>query len=135
MKEVIERVERQGFQIGQMTSDNESAFKSRAYRSELQTNDIIPEYVAVDAPSRHKSLAFVDRFSRTIRNLIERYMQASNTNKWANVLDSLIDNYNTSVHSSLGKTPARALADPFDQTSIYQEVRRERKTGKAERGM
>lgn len=76
LKEVIERVQRQGFEIGTMTSDNESAFKAHSYRDELKENDIVPEYVAIDAPSRHKSLAFVDRFSRAIRNLIERYMQA-----------------------------------------------------------
>lgn len=49
------------------------------------------------------------------------------------MLDSLIENYNTSIHSSLGKSPARALADPFDETSVYQEVKRAIKTGKAQK--
>lgn len=124
-------VDQQGFRIDTMTSDNESAFTSYLYKDELKDNDITPEYIETTSPSRHKSLAFVDRFCRTLRNLIEHYMDARNTNKWADVIDDLVENYNTSVHSSLGKSPQEAIRDPVDETAIYQEVRRTRKTAKA----
>eukprot|EP00732_Lithocolla_globosa_P001487 Lithocolla_globosa_v1_NODE_752_length_3331_cov_1184.225275.p1 type:complete len:350 gc:universal NODE_752_length_3331_cov_1184.225275:1932-883(-) len=47
----------------------------------------------------------VERFNRTIRERIEKYLTSRNTNKWVDVLDSLVRNYNNTEHSSIGIEP------------------------------
>ena len=44
---------------------------------------------------------YVERFNRTIKSLISRYMTQKNTRRYADVLPDLISNYNHTIHSSL----------------------------------
>jgi len=49
----------------------------------------------------HNSLGIIDRFSRTIKTMIAKYMTANNTKKWVDELPRLIELYNKTPHSSL----------------------------------
>ena len=54
----------------------------------------------------HKNqTAIVERVIRTIRNKIKKYLDAYNTKVWIDVLNDIVDNYNNTVHKSLGITP------------------------------
>ncbi|XP_041355340.1 uncharacterized protein LOC121386086 [Gigantopelta aegis] len=46
---------------------------------------------------------FAERFIRTIRSLLARYTTYNNTQKYIDVLEDLVHNYNNTVHSSLGQ--------------------------------
>ena len=49
----------------------------------------------------HNSLGIIDRFSRTIKTQIAKYMTANHTKKWVDELPRLIDLYNKTPHSSI----------------------------------
>ena len=50
-------------------------------------------------------MGMVERFNRTIRGLIEKYMTAYNTNVYIDVLQDLTNNYNNTVHGVTGYKP------------------------------
>ena len=71
----------------------------------------------------HRSLAFVDRAVRTLRSLINRYLNAYNTNKWADSLQKLVDNHNTTESSVLGdETPAQAIQDTSTPSTHFRAM-------------
>ena len=57
-------------------------------------------------PSNKPSVGIVERFNKTIRTLIERYILTEKHPRWINILDDLQHNYNHSKHSTIGQTPA-----------------------------
>ena len=59
-----------------------------------------------------------ERFIRTLRSKIMRYMTAHGTQKWVDVLPQLVANYNNSWHRSIGMAPNKAGPD------TYHEIRR-----------
>ncbi|KAG1647689.1 putative uncharacterized transposon-derived protein F54H12.3 [Nymphon striatum] len=51
--------------------------------------------------------AIIERWIRTLRMKMARYFTANNTRRYVDVLDSMIDSYNNSVHSSIGMKPSK----------------------------
>jgi hypothetical protein len=47
----------------------------------------------------------VERFNRSIRDLIDKYMTEYNTNKYIDVLDKLVSNYNNRKHTVIKMSP------------------------------
>jgi hypothetical protein len=50
----------------------------------------------------------VERFNRTLKGKMFKYFTANNTKSWIDVLQSLVKNYNTSVHRTIKMTPTDA---------------------------
>jgi hypothetical protein len=48
---------------------------------------------------------FAERFNRTLREIMYRYFTEHNTDKYIDVLEKLIENYNNTVHSRLKEKP------------------------------
>ena len=57
--------------------------------------------------SEHKS-AVVERFNRTLKELMWKRFTAENTRNWIDMLDTLMHKYNNRIHSTIGMTPVRA---------------------------
>lgn len=53
-----------------------------------------------------KKAAIAERFIRTLRGMIARYLHYKHTLRYIDVLDELIDNYNHTYHRSIGMKPA-----------------------------
>ena len=67
----------------------------------------------------HHSLGIIDRFSRTIKTMIYKYMTANNRADYTTVLPILTDLYNTKPHSSLdGISPSDASKTNENKTII-----------------
>jgi transposase InsO family protein len=49
--------------------------------------------------------ALVERFSRTLKSRLYRYMTHHRTNRWIDALDDVVKSYNSSYHRSIGTTP------------------------------
>jgi transposase InsO family protein len=49
--------------------------------------------------------AFVERFNRTFKNRLYRYMTRENTDSYLPVLQDLVRSYNQTVHSAIDRTP------------------------------
>ena len=50
----------------------------------------------------------IERFNRTIRDKIFKYFTANSTRKYIDVLETLVDQYNNTVYSSIKMTPFEA---------------------------
>ena len=62
----------------------------------------------------HNILGTINRACRTVKALLSKYETAygGNHGKWIDVWPDLIENYNTTVHSSIKCTPTQAEASP-----------------------
>ena len=56
----------------------------------MSNNNINIKYVQVND---HHKLGIIDRFIRTLRELINKYQSALKTTRYINILDELVDNY------------------------------------------
>ena len=54
----------------------------------------------------------VERFNRTLKDRMYRYFTAKSTKRWIDILPDLVNNYNSSYHSSIKMTPIEALDNP-----------------------
>ena len=50
----------------------------------------------------------IERFNRTIKEIMFKYFSANNTRKCVDVLDLLVDQYNNATHSSIKMTTKEA---------------------------
>lgn len=61
--------------------------------------------------------ACVERFNRTLKTRMYRYFTAHHTNRWIDILQSLIGSYNNSFHRTIGMTPNEVTADNAQQVA------------------
>ena len=59
----------------------------------------------------------VERWIRTMKEKMWKYFSANNTRKYIDVLDDLTDQYNNTIHSSIGMTPVDA-SKPSNQDIV-----------------
>lgn len=59
----------------------------------------------VSPREQHNHLGIIERFNRTLKQLLIRYRTAKNTNRWIDVLSSFIKNYNSTYHSTIKNEP------------------------------
>ena len=55
--------------------------------------------------------AFVERFNRTLKHKLWRYLTSSNQRKWLNVLQDAVSAYNHSIHRIIKRKPANVTQD------------------------
>ena len=58
----------------------------------------------------------IERFNRTIKDIIFKYFTANSTRKYIDVIDKLVDQYNNSVHSSIKMYPVEASLKKNENT-------------------
>ena len=66
-----------------------------------------------------KCLGVAERFNRTIKLMIEKYLTGNNTNRWIDNLSDSVQNYNSSYHSSISKIPERS--ESFDEAELIRK--------------
>src|SRR5688572_13767178 len=65
----------------------------------------------------------IEKFNQTLKRMLFSHMTRYKTRVWADVLQSAIDNYNSTVHSSTAATP-EYLHRSADQGTIQKEKKR-----------
>ncbi|GIY77274.1 putative uncharacterized transposon-derived protein F54H12.3 [Caerostris darwini] len=68
--------------------------------------------------------AIAERFNKTIKEKITKYMHANNAKKYIDVLPKLLKNYNNSYHRSIKMTPVEASKqenEPLVYKNLYKE--------------
>jgi hypothetical protein len=127
-QQVVEEIkQRIGTAPAQLDSDMEAAFLSRAFQQYLAEGKIFHNLLPLED---YKGTAVVERAVRTIRELIQHYMTAYSTRTYIDVLDLLVQNYNTRVNQGIGRAPAEAAVDP-EYSQQWEKVV-EKKTAKAQ---
>jgi hypothetical protein len=91
--------------------DGGSEFQNK-FKALLKSHGV--EYYVSDPNDKNK-MAMVERFNRTVREKIEKYLTAYKTNKWFDVLHLLMENYNNTIHSSIGVTPNKFSKKDYDK--------------------
>jgi hypothetical protein len=59
--------------------------------------------------------ALVDRFNRTLKSRLFRYMTRSHTKRWIDVIDDVVNSYNRSHHRSIGAAPINVTSEDEDE--------------------
>ena len=99
MIKALEQFKKKHF-IKSLTTDNGSEFV--AVQSWCAENNIEQWFNEV---GDHHTMGLIERFNRTLRNILERYFTAYHHHKWVNILDDVITNYNNTKHRTIGCTP------------------------------
>ena len=64
-------------------------------------------YLRYSTENEEKSCV-IERFNRTIKEKIFKYFSATNTRKYVDILDLLVDQYDNTIHSLIKMTPKEA---------------------------
>ena len=83
--------------------DKGSEFYNKDFKNYLKENKINMYSTFGD----HKS-AVIERFNRTLKNMMWKYFDANNTRNYIDVLDQLLSKYNNNVHRTIKMTPVEA---------------------------
>lgn len=70
--------------------------------------------------SEHKS-AVVERFNRTIKNIVWRHFLTNQTRNWVDVIDKIVNDYNNRKHSTIKMKPIEALRNEEKVREIYSK--------------
>ena len=71
-------------------------------------NKDVQKLVGLYSTENEEKSCVIERFNRTIKEKMFKYFSANNTRKCVNVLDLLVDQYNSAIHSSIKMTPKEA---------------------------
>lgn len=82
--------------------DEGSEFKSTEFQNYCDENHINLIFPISHAP-------IVERFNRTLKEILNKYLEVSKTKTITTVLSKILNNYNNTVHSTIGMTPNEAL--------------------------
>jgi transposase InsO family protein len=59
--------------------------------------------------------ALIERFNRTLKSRLYRFMTHHRTNRWIDVLSDVVDSYNRSRHRSIGMAPIDVVPENEDE--------------------
>ena len=99
-----------------LQTDNGKEFVNIQMTRWMDENSIVAQYCEKDDK---KCLGVGERFNRTIKLLIEKYLTSQNTNRWIDNLDDFVQNYNSSYHSNIRKIPERL--EMFDEAELIRK--------------
>lgn len=85
-----------------LNTDLEAAMMGPRFQSYLKEEDI--RHWKND-PEKKRNNSIVERFNRTIREVIQKYFSIRKTKNWVNVLPDIIENYNTTFHTGIDAIP------------------------------
>ncbi len=114
------------FNIKKLTSiyhDSGNEFKG-VFLKYLTDNNIIDLKAEL---GDHHSLGVIDRFSKTIKTVIEKYMSLDSTTKYYDELPKIVTAYNKTPHSALNNiSPNNAFkGDGYDYVKIINQSKQE----------
>lgn len=102
LKTIIDKISKDKQKITVIQSDLGNEFNNKEVKSYLNSIFVEQRYCNV---GDKKCMSVVERFNKTIRSLITKYMVAHNTTRWIDNLQKFIDNYNNTYHSSIKMKP------------------------------
>lgn len=99
-KSILEEAETKPYML---VMDKGTEFSNRLFKTfcEEQKIKLVNPQASIHA-------AFIERFNRTLQMLIYKYMTENETNRYVDVLQKLVNTYNTRKHRMIGMTPLEA---------------------------
>ena len=105
-------------------TDQGSEFISNRFRKFLNDNNIELYHVFNEGKA-----VVVERFNRTLGEMIQKHLTATNTSRYIDILQKLIDDYNNRYHSSIKMTPFQA-SDPENREKVLRNLYSDIKSAK-----
>jgi hypothetical protein len=93
--------------------DRGSEFLNKEFKTYCETNGI-----KVILPQASTHAAYIERFNRTLKSLIYKYMTENETYRFVDQLPNLVHSYNNRYHSAIKMTPAEAERNT-DSTALF----------------
>ena len=105
-------------------TDDGKEFANKIFESYLKSQNI-KRYSRYTS----KGAVFAERFNRTIRNLLKKPVFENGDANWIDTLDSIINKYNSTIHSSTKMTPIQA-SKIINQKKVLNNLQDKRKKQK-----
>ena len=105
-------------------TDEGKEFANKIFESYLKSQNI-KRYSRYTS----KGAVFAERFNRTIRNLLKKPVFENGDANWIDILDSIINKYNNTIHSSTKMTPIKA-SKITNQKKVLNNLQDKRKKQK-----
>ena len=84
-------------------ADRGSEIKNKLFKDYCKRNSVLLLH-----SDNYVHAPFVERFNRTLKNLMYKYMTANDTDRFIDVLQPLVATYNLRKHRMIGMTPTQA---------------------------
>lgn len=97
-------------------TDKGKEFYNTKVKSLFKTHNI--ELYSTENESKS---SIAERWIRTMKEKMFQYFTAHSTNKYINVLDDLVNDYNNTKHSSIGMTPVEASKEK-NSAKVFQAL-------------
>ena len=85
-----------------ITTDDGSEFLAKQVQAVFNKHDV--KHWRHPPGDKHPT-GMIERFNRTVRTMLRKWWSMRDTKKWVDVIGALQDNYNNSVHRSIGARP------------------------------
>lgn len=97
-------------------TDQGSEFINRNFKNFLEQNNIELYHVYNEGKAN-----VIERFNRTLGEMIQKHMTTNRTTQYVNVLQKLLDEYNNRYHTSIKMTPFQAT-DPENRSKVLNNL-------------
>ena len=104
--------------------DKGSEFYNKDFKRWADEKDIVIYSTYGESKS-----AVVERFIRTLKELITPIFTETNSRNWVSILPDVMKKYNNRVHSSIDMTPAEA-SDPKNATKVFLKLHEQKSSKK-----
>ena len=117
------------YEINYISGDKGSEFINAKFTSYLRTNDIEYDFYKSDS---HK-LGLINRFHRTLKERLSRFMNATGNTRWIDVISDVTANYNDTINTGImSKKPVDVFNSEYLESKIIDKKRE--KTDKMKQG-
>ena len=97
-------------------TDKGTEFYNRQLKGVLEANDVM-----LYSTENEEKSSVVERWNRTMKNIMWKYFTANSTQKYIDVLPSLVDKYNSTYHRSIKLAPSGAR-NPSNYQHVYNAL-------------
>ena len=104
IEELIKQAKKKGHPFYLVESDSGSEFINQMVQKVLAKDDI--NHIT-GQEGDHNWNGKIERFNRTIKAMISKYMTANNTTRWIDALPRFVKNYNNSFHRAIQMEPSK----------------------------
>ena len=117
MEAIQKKALKDGRPLLALQTDNGKEFQNAAIKEWMDTYNIKSHYCQKEDK---KCLGVAERFNRTIKLIIEKYLTKVNSNRWIDSLPDFVANYNSSYHRSIKNIPERL--EIFDEVELIRDT-------------
>lgn len=96
-------------------TDKGKEFFNSVFKELMKNNEI--QHFASESDTK---AAGAERFNRTLKTLLYRYMRHKSSERWVDVLQQMVQSYNRAIHSRLKMAPENAVKARGDETKEAQ---------------